>query len=60
MSEKYQIKTKRLGLRLLEKKDVDYLFGLESDPEVQEFSPSGAKTYEQTEAALFVSQQALM
>jgi RimJ/RimL family protein N-acetyltransferase len=48
----YQIKTKRIGIRLLEKEDINYLFELESDPEVQKFSPSGAKTYKQTEAVI--------
>lgn len=50
--KKYMIETKRLGLRLLEKEDIDYLFELESDPEVQQFSSSGVKTHEQTEAVI--------
>ena len=52
MKKKYLIKKKGLGFRLVEKGDIDYLFVLESDPEVQEFSLSGAKTYEQTEAVI--------
>jgi ribosomal-protein-alanine N-acetyltransferase len=50
--QKYLVETKRLGFRLLQKKDIDYLFQLESDPDVQEFSPSGSKTYEQTETVI--------
>lgn len=49
---KYLIETKRLGLRLLKKEDIDCLFELESDADVQQFSPSGVKTYEQTKAAV--------
>lgn len=49
---KYQIETKRLGLRHIKKDDIDYLFELESDSEVQKFSSSGPKTYEQTEAVI--------
>ena len=50
--QKYLVETNRLGFRLLQKEDIGYLFGLESDPEVQKFSPSGSKTYEQTEAVI--------
>jgi ribosomal-protein-alanine N-acetyltransferase len=50
--QKYIIQTKRLGFSLLKKEDINYLFGLESDKEVQQFSLNGIKTYEQTEAII--------
>jgi ribosomal-protein-alanine N-acetyltransferase len=52
VTQNYLMKTKRLGLRLLEKEDIGYLFELENDPEVQKFSSYGPKTYEQTEAVI--------
>lgn len=42
------IKTQRLGLRLLEKEDIAYLHPLESDPEVKEFFPDGARDHAKT------------
>jgi RimJ/RimL family protein N-acetyltransferase len=43
------IKTQRLGLRLLSKEDITYLHPLESDPEVKEFFPDGARDCAKTE-----------
>ncbi len=49
---KYSFETKRLGLRLLEKEDLPYLIGLESDPEVRKYSQFGVRNREQTEALI--------
>lgn len=46
---KYVIKTSRLKLRLLEKEDITYLHPLESDPEVKQFFPDGARDRAKTE-----------
>lgn len=46
------IKTSRLGLRFLEKEDIAYLHPLESDPEVKEFFPDGARDRAKTEAMI--------
>jgi RimJ/RimL family protein N-acetyltransferase len=45
----YLIKTKRLGLKLLETNDIVYLHPLESDPEVKMFFPDGARDRAKTE-----------
>lgn len=45
----YQLKTKSLGLRLLEKSDIIHLEKLESDPEVKQFFPDGARNRAKTE-----------
>jgi RimJ/RimL family protein N-acetyltransferase len=45
----YQMKTKRLGLRFLQKEDITYLHPLESDPEVKQFFPDGARDRAKTE-----------
>lgn len=50
--KKYMIKTNRLGLRPLEKDDIDYLEPLESDPEVKKFFPNGTRNREQTAARI--------
>jgi len=47
--KKYTIKTSRLGLRLLEKEDITYLYPLESDPQVKQFFPDGARDRAKTE-----------
>lgn len=39
--QKYLIKTKHLGLRLIRKEDINYLEELDSDPDVKEFFPEG-------------------
>lgn len=49
---KYMIKTKRLGLRLLQQEDLDYLTELNNDPEVRKFFPDGAQDRKQTEARM--------
>jgi len=49
MNDKYLIKTNRLNLRLLEQRDIMYLHPLESDPEVKEFFPDGARDRAKTE-----------
>lgn len=46
---KYLIKTNRIGLRLLESDDFTYLYPLESDPEVKEFFPDGARDRSKTD-----------
>lgn len=46
------IKTKRLGLRLFQKSDVDYFLELNSDPDVKRFFPEGTQSREQTEARM--------
>lgn len=48
----YMIKTKRLGLRLFQKDDIDYLADLNSDPDVRQFFPDGTQTREQTETRM--------
>ncbi|MDR3490972.1 MAG: GNAT family N-acetyltransferase [Gammaproteobacteria bacterium] len=50
--KKYMIKTKRLGLRLLEKNDIKYLEKLESDPEVKKYFINGPSTREQAKARM--------
>jgi ribosomal-protein-alanine N-acetyltransferase len=50
--QEYLIKTKRLGLRLLEAGDIIYLDGLESDSEVKQFFPDGARGRDKTEAMI--------
>src|SRR5580658_261055 len=47
--KKYSMQTKRLGLRLLEGKDIIYLEELESDPDVKQFFPDGARDRAKTE-----------
>ena len=56
----YLIETKRLGLRLLQKEDIEYLEDLESDAEVRRYFPTGVKNRAQTEAfiAKFLSNYA--
>lgn len=49
---KYTIVTTRLGMRFLISEDVDLLLDLESDPDVQQFSATGIKNYEQTKATV--------
>lgn len=49
MSKTYHIKTKRLGLRLLVASDIDCLDVLESDPEVKQYFPDGARDRAKTE-----------
>lgn len=44
--QKYLIKTKRLGLRLLQKEDIEHLTGLNSDPDVRQFFPNGTQNRE--------------
>lgn len=46
------LKTNRLGMRLIAIDDVDCLFELEKDPEVQSFRPEGVRTYEQTKEVI--------
>lgn len=46
--QKYLIKTKHLGLRLLETEDIHFLDKLESDPEVKQFFPNGTRNRHQT------------
>ena len=50
--QKYIIETKRLGLRFLQKEDIDYLAKLNSDPDVRQFFPDGTQNREQTELRL--------
>lgn len=45
----YQIKTKRLGLRLLQRNDITHLEPLENDPRVKIFFPDGARNRASTE-----------
>lgn len=45
----YLIKTKHLGLRLLEASDIVYLEALESDPDVKQFFPDGPRDRAKTE-----------
>jgi hypothetical protein len=47
--KKYSMQTKRLGLRLLEAQDIIYLEELESDPDVKQFFPDGARDRAKTE-----------
>lgn len=47
--ENYSIKTKRLGLRLLEAGDIVYLEELEYDPDVKQFFPNGPRDRAKTE-----------
>lgn len=49
LMKEYLIKTTRLGLSLLEPGDIVYLHPLESDPEVKEFFPDGARNRIKTE-----------
>ena len=41
--------TKRIGFRLLQMGDLDYLFELNSDPDVRKFFPDGVQNRQQTE-----------
>jgi ribosomal-protein-alanine N-acetyltransferase len=50
--QKYVIETQRLGLRLLQPDDLDYLIELDSDPTVRQFFPNGAQNREETNARL--------
>ncbi len=50
--QKYMIETKRLGLRLFQQSDIDYLAELDSDPDVRQFFPDGTQNREQTEARM--------
>lgn len=50
--QKTLIKTNRLTLRLLESEDIDLLDALESDPEVKQFFPDGARARDKTEAMI--------
>jgi ribosomal-protein-alanine N-acetyltransferase len=50
--QKYMIETKRLGLRPLQRSDIDYLAELDSDPHVRQFFPDGTQNREQTEARM--------
>lgn len=47
--KKYQIKTKRLGLRLLASNDITDLAPLENDPDVKQFFPDGPRDHAKTE-----------
>lgn len=47
-----KINTKRLHLRLLNQKDLDYLVELNADPEVRQFFPDGTQNKEQTRVRL--------
>ena len=47
--ENYSIKTKRLGLRLLQADDIVCLEELENDPDVKEFFPDGPRDRAKTE-----------
>ena len=49
MSEVNQIKTTRLGLRLVKVSDLDLLAVLEGDPDVKEFFPDGTRDRVKTE-----------
>ena len=49
---KFLIKTKRLGLRILEMKDLDLVAELNSDADVRQFFPGGTITRDQTEARM--------
>lgn len=49
---KFMIETKRLGLRLFQKEDIDNLSELNSDPDVRAFFPDGTQSREQTEARM--------
>jgi len=42
--QEYQIETKRLGLRLFKKEDIDYLAELNNDPDVRLFFPDGVQS----------------
>lgn len=48
----YLIRTKRLGLRLLEAGDLELLLPLESDPGVKQYFPDGPRDREKTEAMI--------
>ena len=50
--QKFMIQTKRLGFRLLQKTDIDYLVVLNNDPDVRQFFPHGVQNREQTEARM--------
>lgn len=50
--QKYIIETKRLGFRIFQQSDIDYLAELNSDAEVRKFFPDGVQTREQTEARM--------
>lgn len=50
--QQYMIKTKRLGLRLLQKNDLDHLVELNSDPDVRFFFPNGVQNREETETRM--------
>lgn len=41
--QKYALQTNRIGLRLLEKEDIVHLHPLESDAEVMQYFPGGAR-----------------
>ncbi|VVC75360.1 hypothetical protein AQUSIP_06500 [Aquicella siphonis] len=45
---KYQIKTDRLGMRLLQMSDLDLIAELNADPEVRKFFPDGVVNRKQT------------
>lgn len=45
----FDIKTTRLGLRLLQMNDLDLIATLHADPEVRKYYPGGTLTREQTE-----------
>lgn len=51
--QKHMIQTKRLGFRFLQKTDIDYLVGLNNDPDVRQFFPDGVQNREQTEVTWF-------
>lgn len=50
--QKYLIETNRLGFRLLELEDINYLDELESNPEVKQFFPGGPRGRDKTEAMI--------
>ncbi len=50
--QNYIFQTKRLGFRLLQKTDLDYLVELNRDHDVRHFFPDGVQDREQTEARM--------
>lgn len=50
--QKYMIQTQRLGLRLLEQGDINYLAELHGDSDVRKFFPDGTQDREQTKARM--------
>lgn len=50
--QKYDIKTTRLGLRLLHMNDLDLIAQLQADPEVRKYFRTGTRTREQTQARM--------